>query len=286
MPTTTKALTSVSTGVACAYTVFIVIGFLISYAISGGEISGVLVMGACAQCLGIVFLCIQVSSSRVATGISTKAIALDAVSIVCRLSNTLWLNAYIPQDPTGDALYQGIEILSLLSIMWLLHKVLVTYRDTYQATEDTFNLVSVVAVCFVLGAIFHIDMADRPFFDALWMTGLFSGTLAVLPQLLLICKTGGRVQALTSHYIIALALSRVLNGIIMWLARGELECEPWIGGINHGKWAVLTAHAVQILLVADFAYHYVQSAILHGFRGTLELPTAMSSDDGNKARWV
>merc|ERR1740121_82302 len=106
------------------------------------------------------------------------------------------------------------------------------------------------------------------------MTGLFIGVIAVVPQLFLITRTGGRVQALTSHYVVALALSRVLSGILMWIGRDYLTANPWIEGINHGKWAILVAHAVQIFLVADFAYHYVKSAIQHGFRGALELPTA------------
>merc|ERR1719291_517707 len=199
-------------------------------------------MGSIAQCLGIVFLCIQVLSSKVATGISAKAIALDGISIVGRLSCTLWLDAYIPRDPTGDAFYQAIELLSLSMIGWLLYMVLVTHRDTYQATEDTANVGLVVVVCFVLAAILHSDMADRPIIDTFWMTGLFTGTFAVVPQLLLICKTGGRVQALTSHYIIALAVGRLLMGIIMWLARDELTSEPWIYDVKHAKWAILVAH--------------------------------------------
>ena len=158
------------------------------------------------------------------------------------------------------------------------------YRDTYQVTEDSTYAMSMGAVCLLLATVLHADLADRPVFDTLWMAGLFASTIAVVPQLGLIYKTGGRVQSLTSHYIIALALSRVLSGVVMWLANldGDLTSEPWIQGVNHGKWAILVAHGVQILLVADFAYHYVQSAIRHGFRHALELPTA----DWGQTQWV
>lgn len=247
-----------------------------------------MVMASCSQCLGIVFLCIQVLSTKAATGISAKSIVLDGLSIVCRLSCTLWLNAYIPDDPTGDALYQSIEILSLVLIVWLLHMVTVTHKSTYQAAEDTANVSPVVVSSLMLAVVLHANLADRPVFDVLWMTGLFAGVVAVVPQLLLITKTGGRVQALTSHYVVALALSRLLSGILMWIARDYLTSDPWIEGVNHGKWTILVAHAMQIILVADFGYHYVKSAIQHGFRGTLELPTSMFSgdQDWSKARWV
>ena len=47
--------------------------------------------------------------------------------------------------------------------------------------------------------VLHGNMNGRPIFDALWMAGLFINTIAVLPQLWLVTKTGGRVEALTSH---------------------------------------------------------------------------------------
>lgn len=279
-----KNVPCLSKGVAFAYLIFIGVGFLVCYTASGGQPSCILVMSAIAQCLGIVFLCIQVSSNKTAVGISAKAVALDGFAIACRLSVTLWLNAYIPDDPTGDALYQSIEACSLLSIGWLFYQVTVKYRETYQVEDDSTYAVSMAAVCLLLAMVLHTNLADRPFFDTLWMTGLFAGTIAVVPQLGLICKTGGRVQSLTSHYIIALALSRVLSGVVMWLANldGDLTSEPWIQGVNHGKWAILVAHGVQILLVADFAYHYVHSALRHGFRQTLELPAV----DWSSAQWV
>lgn len=279
-----KSTQSLSAGVISAYLVFIGAGFLVSYVVSGGEPSCILVMSAIAQCLGIVFLCIQVLSSKTAIGISAKSLALDGFAIACRLSVTVWLNAYIPDDPTGDALYQSIETCSLLLIFWLYYQVTVKHRSTYQLTEDSAFAMSLAAGSFLLATVLHTNLAGRPVFDTLWMTGLFAGTIAVVPQLGLICKTGGRVQSLTSHYIVAVALSRVLSGVVMWLAHldGDLTSDHWVQGFNHGKLAILGAHGVQILLVVDFAYHYVHSAIRHGFRHTLELPIA----DWSNAQWV
>ena len=114
-----KNISGLSAGVAFAYLVFVGAGFLVSYTVAAGEPSCILVMTAIAQCLGIVFLCIQVSSNKSASGISAKTVALDGFAIACRLSGTVWLNAYIPDDPTGDALYQAIEACSLVLSAWL-----------------------------------------------------------------------------------------------------------------------------------------------------------------------
>merc|ERR1719337_292660 len=80
------------------------------------------------------------------------------------------------------------------------------------------------------------------------MTGLFAGVVAVLPQLWLSTRAG-KVEALTSHYIAALALSRVLSGMFMWAARNTINCRPWFGGINHSVVAIFGAHIVHLLLL-------------------------------------
>merc|ERR1719352_1421906 len=119
-------------------------------------------------------------------------------------------------------------------ILFLLHRMLVTSPPTYEAAEDSFSVGPMVLACFALAAILHADMDDNPLFDTLWMTGLFVGVVAVLPQLSLIVRTGGRAEAMQCHYIAAMALSKLLSGIFMWEAREDITCKPWIGNFQHG----------------------------------------------------
>merc|ERR1719276_524626 len=194
------------------------------------------------QCLAVVLLALQMVSTGSASGISAQALSLDALAICCRLSSTLWLNGYLPVDASGDHIYQAIDICSLVVLAWLLHQILVVKRHTYQAEEDSMPILPLVKGALVLAALLHGDMDDYPLFDTLWMTGLLTSTVAVLPQLWLITKTGGRVEALTSHYIAAMAVSRVLSGMFMWHAFNDITCFAWITGFNHASWAILAAH--------------------------------------------
>merc|ERR1719287_246204 len=182
------------------------------------------------QCLAVVLLALQVVSTGSASGISARALSLDALAICCRLSSTLWLNGYLPVDASGDHLFQAIDICSLAIIVWLLHQVLVVRRHSYQAEEDNMSILPIAVGALVLAGLLHGNMNGRPIFDTLWMTGLFVSTVAVLPQLWLITKTGGCVEALTSHHIAAMAVSRFLSGIFMWHARHDITCDPWIMG--------------------------------------------------------
>merc|ERR1740127_232834 len=222
------------------------------------------------QCLALVLLGLQMISSGSASGISARALSLDALAICCRLSSTLWLNGYLPVDASGDHLFQAIDICSLAIIVWLLHQVLVVKRHSYQAEEDDMSILPIAVGALVLAGLLHGNMNGRPIFDTLWMTGLFVSTVAVLPQLWLITKTGGSAEALTSHYIAAMAVSRVLSGIFMWHARRDITCNPWMSGMNHAIWAILGAHVLHLVLLGDFAFYYIKAVLARGLNCRIE----------------
>jgi len=255
---------SMTTPMLLAYAIFASVGFVVFHHVAEQEFSAVLTFASIFQSLGLAFLCIQVVSNESVAGISAGSLTLDGFAFAFRLSSTTWLNGYIPTDPSGDHVYQIMDVVSLIMVSWLLHQLLVVRRATYQATEDTLNVRSMVLACLGLAALFHGDMNDRPLFDTTWMTGLFCGVVAVLPQLWMTMHGSGRTNPLTSHYIATLALSRLLSGSFFWYARNELTCNQWImKGFSHASWAILAAHVVHLILLSDFAYRYV-TAMVHG----------------------
>lgn len=168
---------------------------------------------------------------------------------------------------TGDWMYQAFDIISLAIIAWLLYQVLVVRRKSYQAEEDSMPIIPAVLTAFLLAVPLHADLNARPLFDVLWMAGLFVSAVAVLPQLWLITKTRGRCEALTSHYIAAMALSRILIATFMWHARFDITCQPWVEGVNHAVWAILAACALHLIFLADFAFYYVRAIVQKGLIG-------------------
>jgi len=248
-----------------AYTATAGFGLGVYHFVANGEFSAILTLSALAQCSGMVFLCMQALLKGSAEGISARAVQLDICAVCFRLSSTLWLPGYLPVDASGDFIYQAFDVCSLAMMIWLLYTVQVTHRNTYQVLEDNVNTVPMVLGSLVLAALFHCDMDDRPIFDTLWMAGLFTSVVAVIPQLWLIMKTGDKAEALVGHYIAALAVSRILSGLFMWEAAPDITCDEWIWtGFSHGIVAILVAHLMHLLLVADFGYYYVKSLVHHG----------------------
>jgi len=262
------------TPVVSAYASFFAVGFFVFHAVAEREASSVLTMSALAQCFGITMLCIQSLSSGSARGISASSLLLDAFAIFFRLCSTLWVDGYLPSDKSGDFVYQAFDVCSLLLLIFLLHRVLVKQYGTYQVAEDTFRVGPLVSICLGLALVLHGDMDDNRLLDTLWLAGLFTSVVAVLPQFWLITCSGGWAGALTSHYIAAMAFSRLFSGCFMWMARNFITCEPYIAGVEHTIIAIFIAHFVHIALLCDFAWHYLRTML----RGNFCQPVQFSVD--------
>lgn len=251
------------------YGLFIVSGGAVWHLVADGAFSSILTLSVMVQCLGVALLGLKVVSTGSASGISSKALSLDALSLCFRLSSTLWLNGYLPADATGDHVFQIVDICSLCIITWLLYQVLMVKRHTYQEAEDSLSVLPMAVVAFALATLLHANMNNKPLFDIFWMASLFVSTVSVLPQLWLITKTGGRIEALASHHIAAMAVSRVLSGIFMWHARRDITCYQWMG-VNHAIWAILGAHLLHLVLLGDFAYYYLKAVLARGLNCRVE----------------
>lgn len=260
-----------SSQVLCTYMLFILSAGAVWHLVADGAFSSILTVAVMIQCLALALLGLQIVSTGSAAGISANALKLDVLALCCRLSSTLWLNGYLPVDATGDHVFQIIDLCSLAILGWLLYQILVEKKHTYQAEEDSLPILPMAAGALVLAALLHGNMNGRPIFDTLWMAGLFVSTIAVLPQLWLITRTGGVVQALTSHHIAAMAVSRAMSGIFMWYARDDITSIPWIGGFNHAIWAILGAHLLHLILLGDFGYFYLKAVAANGLNCNVQI---------------
>jgi len=265
MPSKQTMLCLVPVPVMVTYIAFGAMAFFVYHSIAEKEFSSILTMSVIAQALAVSFLCIQVVSNNSAKGISVGALILDGCSVAGRFPSTTWSEGYLPMDKTGDYLYQMIDFYSLALILFLLHRVLVVNRSTYEASDDSFRVGPLILAAFAFATMFHANASDNRLYDTCWMAGLFMGVVAVLPKLWLITQTGGTAQPWTCHYIAAMGLSRATSGLFMWEARADVTCDPVITGFEHAIFFILIAHAIHLLLTCDFFYSYGSSLLKNGF---------------------
>ena len=81
----------------------------------------------------------------------------------------------------------------------------------------------------------------------LWTFSIYLESVAVMPQLYMISKTG-EAETITSHYLFALGTYRALY-IVNWVYRYLME--------DFYDWIAIVAGIVQTLLYCDFFYLYI-----------------------------
>lgn len=247
------------------YGVFAMCSLVVYRLVANGEFSSILTLSVMFQGLSHALLGTQVIIRGNTSGISGRSLSLDAMALVCRLASTTWLNGYLPVDASGDYIYQITEAGTLLIALWLIGQIRRERARSEETDLDNLPIHWPVLVCCVLACLLHADMNSRALFDSLWMLSLFLNCLAVTPQLWLINALSGKVEGLTCHRLMAMAVSRLLSFTFMWHARGDITCAPWIGEFNHAIWAILGAHLLHIILLGDFAYYYIKAVTKHGF---------------------
>merc|ERR1719310_840739 len=219
-------------------------------------LSTFITLAVAVQCFGYTCLRLKIAQQRSVAGISAQTLILQASSCALRLSSTTWLQGYIPVDGTGDWLYQALDVFALMVLLNIIYCVFKSHRSTYQEEHDNIKVEYIGLCCFVLAVLVHPDLNNRPVFDTLWTTALYIDVVAMVPQLVLISKIRGEVEALTSHFVGATALSR-LTSLIFWY-HGFAELAPLDGSFNLAGWAIIAAHVLQVLLLGDFLFYYVR----------------------------
>merc|ERR1740138_1808184 len=214
------------------------------------------------QCFGYTCLRLKISQQRRVAGISAQTLILQAASCGLRLCSTTWLNGYIPVDGTGDWLYQALDVFALVILLDIIYCIFKSHRSTYQEEHDNIKVEYIGLGCFVLAVLVHPDLNNRPVFDTLWTTALYIDVVAMAPQLVLISKIRGEVEALTSHFVSATAISR-LTSLIFWY-HGFAELAPLDGSFNLAGWAIIAAHVLQVLLLGDFLLYYIRAVVSTG----------------------
>merc|ERR550514_1408881 len=131
-----------------------------------------------------------------------------------------------------------------------------SHRHTYQKDHDTMDIKPLLFGCAVLAVVVHPDLNEFPLFDILWATSLYIDVVAMAPQLWMMSKSGG-AEAVTSHYVAAIAASRAVN-LIFWYY-GYEELAPEDGGANIAGYAIIVAHVLQIALMGDFMVLYIKA---------------------------
>jgi hypothetical protein len=251
--------------IASGYFVFSLCAVIVYRLFTDADFSSIYTLGMAVQCLAFYLLNAKVDMQRSVSGISAKTLQVYVLVFVFRLTSTMVKNGYLPVDQSGDWVFQTVDILSLIMTVKLLRRVYGSHRATYQEEYDTFDVFRLVPPCIVLAMCVHGHLNSCPFFDTCWTTAMNLDSIAMLPQLWMLAKIGGEVDGMTSHFVVALAFSRLCGFAFWFYGYVEIHRVSKVAGYQ-----LLFAHAMQVFLSLDFVYYYLV-ARMKGKR--MQLPT-------------
>ncbi|KYQ50332.1 ER lumen protein retaining receptor [Trachymyrmex zeteki] len=205
-------------------------------------------LGDLSHLLAIIILLLKIWKTRSCAGISGKSQILFAIVYTTRYLDlfTTFISAY-------NTFMKIVFIAASLATIFLMY---VKFKATYDHNHDTFRIEFLILPAFILALLINHELS---FIEVLWTFSIYLESVAILPQLFLVSKTG-EAESITSHYLFALGSYRGLY-LFNWVYRYYAE--------DHYDLIAIVAGLVQTVLYCDFFYLYI-TKVLKGKK--LQLP--------------
>ncbi|XP_020378344.1 ER lumen protein-retaining receptor 3 [Rhincodon typus] len=206
--------------------------------------------GDLSHLLAILILLAKMWKSKSCAGISGKSQLLFALVFTTR---------YLDLFTTFISVYNTtMKIIFLLCIYVTVYLIYIKYSSTFDRENDTFRVEFILVP--VAGLSFLVNHDYAPL-EILWTFSIYLESVAILPQLFMITKTG-EAETITTHYLFFLGLYRALY-LANWIWRYHTE-----GFFDQ---IAVVAGVVQTIFYCDFFYLYV-TKVLKGKNLSLPLP--------------
>ncbi|XP_022916886.1 ER lumen protein-retaining receptor [Onthophagus taurus] len=204
--------------------------------------------GDLSHLLAIIILLRKIWKSRSCAGISGKSQLLFAIVYTTR---------YLDLLTTYVSLYNTLMKLVFIAASYATcYFIYMKFKATYDHNHDTFRIEFLLIPAVILALLINHDFTVL---EVLWTFSIYLESVAILPQLFMVSKTG-EAESITSHYLFALGSYRGLY-ILNWIYRYFME--------DHYDLIAIVAGVVQTVLYCDFFYLYI-TKVLRGKK--LQLP--------------
>ncbi|KFP81730.1 ER lumen protein retaining receptor 3, partial [Acanthisitta chloris] len=195
-------------------------------------------------------ICFTFFSSPCHAGISGKTQILFALVFTTR---------YLDLFTNFISVYNTVmKVIFLVCAYVTVYMIYVKFRKTFDSENDSFRLEFLLVP--VTGLSFLENHSFTPL-EILWTFSIYLESVAILPQLFMISKTG-EAETITTHYLFFLGLYRALY-IANWVWRYHTE--------NFYDQIAVVSGVVQTIFYCDFFYLYV-TKVLKGKKLSLPMP--------------
>lgn len=189
-----------------------------------------------AHCASIYLLINSITRSKSVAGISLKTQYLYTLVYLTRYVDLIY-------GPKGSLYNFIMKIVYISTSIYIIHLMTQKYKPTHNPNIDTFKVEYILGGCFVTSLILNLQFS---FTEIVWAFSIWLESVAILPQLFMITRTG-EAESLTTHYIFALGIYRglyILNWAWKWAVGAPFD------------WVSVFAGIIQTGLYSDFFWVY------------------------------
>lgn len=192
--------------------------------------------GDLSHLVAIILLLLKIWKTRSCAGISGKSQIMFAL---------VFLTRYLDLFTNFVSIYNtSMKTLYIVSALFTVFLMFSKFKATYDSNHDTFRMEFLIVP--VAGLSFLVNHDFSPL-EILWTFSIYLESVAILPQLFMISKTG-EAESITSHYLFALGSYRALY-LLNWIYRYYFE--------GFFDLIAVVAGCVQTILYCDFFYLYI-----------------------------
>jgi len=207
------------------------------------------------ETLGLLVLQYKIKNHACVKGISGMTIAMYAIVFVCRQYLLMPERSLIMID--GWAV-EVLQLPSILIVFDVLRSVFQTHRSTYQQDLDVVRIKYIVPACVALAVVLHPHFAQGEWHSFLWTAYLYLDVCSLIPQIVMMAKSAGKIEAPIAHFVAATALRWVID-LCFWYFDFDLGPQGYYKGVNFSGWLIVAFHILSLCLVADFMYFYIKA---------------------------
>lgn len=202
---------------------------------------------------GLLMLRQKIKNRDSVRGLSGMTMIMYAVVIAVRACVPVMMlvdgrSKYVPCEVT-------VGIFSFLLVLDILRAIFVTHKSTYQSDLDALKAWYLIPACCFFTPLLHPNLAYYSWqYDYVWTFNAFLDMVALMPQVVMMSRGGGKIEAPIANFVAAVFISRCGDMLHSFaFDRDVLAVSPF------GFVLAVSSQFVQILLVADFMYYYCKA---------------------------
>jgi len=247
-----------------AYTCFLV-AFVCVYEICGGAFSAasyedlIGYVSCSLEAYGLISIIQKIKKNGSVSGISGNSFMMFALTYSLRECETIIMlcSASVRLTLNGTGL-EVLQITSLPLVANILWSIFQTYRKSFQEELDVLQIKYLIPGCMLSAILIHPSFMQGYLYSYCWTASFYVDVFALLPQVAMMSKGTGQVEAPVANFVAATAFSRGVD-LWFWYFRFDLGPQGWWFGFNYSGYLIVFMHLISFAIVADFMYYYMRA---------------------------